>query len=308
MATDDEILNGRSEATVDLVPRDDGDDGGSDDGDNSSAAPAIQPKGGSQRTQGNNGGGRGGKMRELENQLRSMPDSFRQMLDQVVSPLRSQLDQLRQTRDAVPQGRSQQSDPKEMLQGELNSLLQESARTDLSAERRNQIATAFAAKSAQIRKIEIAEAIKEHHGSQQQQPQSNQNTVQSRALAMLEDEHPEFFARGEEFTTRALTKIRAYVDHEVDVEERPRTLALYKEAAAKMRAKMGLGEIPDSSRNRAALLGPGAVRGNPGAQSKRGVTAPKAAVRAAMNSVPGMDMDRLARLAAAHPDKAIGED
>lgn len=304
MATEDEILNGRSEQTVDLVPRDDdgGDDGGQDE---PAAAPQIQPRGGSQRQ---TGGSRGGKMRELENQLRNMPTEFRTLLNEALTPLRSEVDRLRGARDAAPQGqaRQQQVDPKESLQGELNSLLQESARTDLSQERRNQIATAFAQKSAQIRKMEIAEAIAEHNGRQQPQ-QSNQNTVQSRALAMLEDEHPEFFARGEEFTTRALTKIRAYVDHEVDVEDRPRTLALYKEAAAKIRAKMGLGEIPASSRDRSALLGPGGYRGNGGSQ-KKGVRAPAAAVRAALNAVPGLDMNRLANLAAQQPDKAIGEE
>lgn len=307
MADEKDLLSGTEGGEVTLPePADRDDDQG--------AAPPAQP--GMRPTAGNQNGGRSGSFRKLAQEFESFRnDGIKRHIESATAPLQQSIAELRQLLSqsraapaAAPQaGAGGQSDSEKGLIREMNSLVSE-ARQATTPERLAQITARHGELQAELRKVQdaalterILKEAAEKFGNRRDEQVGD--PVVRRAYEMIETDYPELLTGTNDDINKAMRKVRAYVDHEVEVEERPRTVALFKEAAAHVRAKLGKGEIPAPVRDRQTLSSPARGQGGGGTQRNgTGIKMPKAMLRAAMNAVPGMTPADLARRIAEQPD------
>lgn len=261
-------------------------------------------------------GGRSAGFRKLAAEFEAFRTSgVRQHVDAAVGPLNQKIAEL--TALLAAQRQQQQEQPKPTGDGgaeekgiitEMNALVRELRKTQDEG-RYNEITERYGQLQAKLNTVRETATIarltaefEKKYGGQQQQNDSD--PVARRAYEMIQDEYPELLTGTSEEIQKALHKVRAYVNHEVTVEDRPRTLALFKEAAAHIRAKLGKGEIPAPTRDRQTLQSQGRGQGGGGSpkNGKNGIKMPAALARAALNAVPGMTPEMLARHVADQTD------
>lgn len=239
--------------------------------------------------------------RRLSEDFYGFRDSFAKTLEERMGSLRESIrEELRQARSEGQPARAADKEPEAQqldndlkgLNDRLKEIYKESAAAGLTPAQQQRLMQEFnetAARRDETKEKILRRSILEDVRKERPAESRQDNPV----LTMLQNEFDDIMSTSSnEERTKRLNMIEADAQYHHHVEGRPKNMALFRESATRVRAKLGLGRSTPPERDRAAL---GTATGNRGGSSQPGIRINEALVRSAQNSVPGLTPEKLAK-------------